>query len=141
MTIIVQSVRSGYRLCSCNTIHRVLPDKVKPMAISVSAFRLGTVLPAILHAGRNKRLSEPCSEYSPQCSHDEVQRLGVGTQEVVSCCDSCDVHCCADTNMERLCQPACVHCLSHKHICLLVQQSAEDTHGKSGMCISVLAGV
>ena len=73
MTVIVRSVRSGYRLCSRNTIHRVLPDKVKPPAVSVSAFRLGTVLPAILLAGRNKRLSEPCSEYSPQRSDDEIQ--------------------------------------------------------------------
>lgn len=141
MTVIVRSVGLGYRLCSRSTIYSILPDKVKPLAVSVSAFRLSTVLPAILHAGRNKRLSEPCSEYSPQCSDDEIQRLGVGPQEVVSCCDSRAVHCCADTNMERTCQPACVYCFGHEYICLLVKQSTKDTHGKSGLRFTVLAGI
>lgn len=50
-------------------------------------------------------------------------------------------HALAVTHMERTCQPACVHRFCHKHLCLLVQQSAKDTHGKSGLCLAVLAGV
>ena len=141
MTVIVRLVYSRYRLCSRSIIHYILSDKIKPMAVSVSAFRLSTFLSAILPAGRNKRLSEPCCKHSPQCFDDEVQRLGVGTQEVVSCSDSCAVHCCADTHMERTCQPACIYRFGHKYVCLLVKQSAKDTHGKSGLRISVLAGV
>lgn len=59
----------------------------------------------------------------------------------VSCSDSCPVYGCDAFYMERTCQPSRFCRIGIEHLCILVGQPPQDTHGQSCMRFPLLAGL